>query len=168
MGKSFRTGWGVIGSLLVLLMMLVVAPVGRSQTAGTGALTGTITDPSGAVVPNAMVTASNLDTGQTRTATTGADGTYKINLLTPGNYKVRFEAGGFKPVEIPSAAVNVTETEVLDRTLEVGAQAQTVTVEHFLRAIKDTIPSVTEEAEQEYQKLAQTFKQDSHRIGFRK
>ena len=83
LGKSFRTGWGVIGSLLVLLTMLVVTPVGRSQTAGTGALTGTITDPSGAVVPNAMVTATNLDTGQARTATTGADGTYKINLLTP-------------------------------------------------------------------------------------
>ena len=136
LSKSFRTGWGVIGSLLVLLTMLVVTPVGRSQTAGTGALTGTITDPSGAVVPNAMVTATNLDTGQARTATTGADGTYKINLLTPGNYKVRFEAGGFKPVEIPSAAVNVTETEVLDRALEVGAQAQTVTVEGEVEVIQ--------------------------------
>ncbi|TLY28686.1 MAG: AAA family ATPase [Nitrospirae bacterium] len=52
--------------------------------------------------------------------------------------------------------------------LRENLSAQTVTVEHFLRAIKDTIPSVTEEAEQEYQKLAQTFKQDSHRIGFRK
>src|SRR5437660_934886 len=46
--------------------------------------------------------------------------------------------------------------------------AQTVQVDHFLRAIKDTIPSVTEEAEQEYQKLTQTFKQVSHRNGFRK
>jgi hypothetical protein len=134
-GKSFRTGRGVIGALLLLLMFVTAAAI-WGQTAGTGALTGTVTDPSGAVVPNAMVTATNLDTGQARTATTGADGAYKINLLPPGNYKVRFEAGGFKPVEIPSAAVNVTETEVLDRSLEVGAQAQTVTVEGEVEVIQ--------------------------------
>ena len=123
-------------SFCLFLIVFIAAPVIWGQTAGTGALTGTITDPSGAVVPAATVTATSLDTGQVRTATTGADGTYKINLLPPGNYRVRFEASGFKPVEIPSAAVNVTETEVLDRSLEVGAQAQTVTVESEVEAIQ--------------------------------
>jgi Carboxypeptidase regulatory-like domain len=107
-----------------------------AQTAGTGALRGTVTDQSGAVVPNATITATNPDTGQARTATTGADGTYTFSLLPPGNYKVKFEAPGFKPVEIPSAAVNVTETGVLDRSLEVGGQAQTVTVEGEVEVIQ--------------------------------
>jgi len=100
-----------------------------AQTAGTGALTGTITDASGAVIPNATVTTTSLDTGQVRAVMTGADGTYKFNLLPPGNYRVRIEASGFQPVEVPSATVNVTETSVLDRKLAVGAQTQTVTVE---------------------------------------
>src|SRR3989475_786352 len=72
-------------------------------------------------------------------------------------------------------AVRFTGADIAGVCLKAGLyalrenlSAQTVTVEHFLRAIKDTIPSVTEEAEQEYQKLAQTFEQDSHRIGFRK
>ena len=110
----------------------------NAQTAGTGALTGTIKDPSGAVVPNATVTLTSLDTGAARTSTTGADGGYKFELLPPGNYRVRIEASGFKPVEIPSATVNVTESEVLDRNLEVGAQTQTVTVEGEVVAIQTT------------------------------
>ena len=51
--------------------------------------------------------------------------------------------------------------------LRENLSAQTVTVEHFLRAVKDAVPSVTEEAEREYQKLEQVIKQESHRIGFR-
>src|SRR5437016_2274374 len=126
----------------VCVLLFVVALLNSqslgAQTAGTGALTGTIKDPSGAVIPNATVTATSLDTGAARTATTGADGTYKFNLLPPGNYKGRIEASGFKPVEVPSATVNVTETEVLDHNLEVGAQTQTVTVEGEVETIQTT------------------------------
>ena len=60
---------------------------------------------------------------------TEADGTYRFSLLPPGNYRVKIEAVGFKPVEAPSATVSVTETAVLDRTLELGAQSQPVTVQ---------------------------------------
>jgi hypothetical protein len=123
---------------LLFLVTLFSFQLLSAQTAGTGALTGTIKDPSGAVVPNATVTLTSLDTGASRTSTTGADGGYKFDLLPTGNYKVRIEAAGFKPVEIPSIAVNVTETEVLDRNLEVGAQTQTVTVEGEVVAIQTT------------------------------
>jgi len=125
-------------SVLLLLLILFSVQLLSAQTAGTGALTGTIKDPSGAVVPNAMVTLTSLDTGASRTTTTGADGGYKFDLLQPGNYRVRIEAAGFKPVEIPSVTLNVTETEVLDRNLEVGAQSQTVTVEGEVVAIQTT------------------------------
>jgi carboxypeptidase family protein/TonB-dependent receptor-like protein len=116
-------------SLLLILFSLFGIQSLRAQTPGTGALTGTVKDPSGAVIPSAMVTLTSINTGQARTATTGADGVYHFNLLPPGNYRVRMEASGFKPVDVPSVTVAVTETEVLDRNLDVGAQAQTVTVE---------------------------------------
>ncbi|PYU20843.1 MAG: hypothetical protein DMG30_19635 [Acidobacteria bacterium] len=124
MPRSFSYAWrsGVV--LLALTCLLAPAtPFLMAQTAGTGALTGTVTDPSGAVVPNVRVTATSVDTGQARTAMTGSDGTYNIGLLPPGNYRVTFETAGFKPVEVPSATVTVTETAVLDRALEVASSA---------------------------------------------
>ncbi len=74
-------------SLLIFGCQLLMA-----QSAGTGALTGTITDPSGAVVPNVAVTLTNTETSQARNTTTGADGVYKFALIPPGNYKVTFTA----------------------------------------------------------------------------
>jgi carboxypeptidase family protein len=121
---------------LFLLVCVSWVPRVICQTAGTGALTGTVKDPSGAVIPNATVTITSVDTGQVRTTMTGADGVYKFSLLPPGNYRVRIEAGGFKPVEFPSATITVTETAVLDRALEVGAQNQSVTVESEVEAIQ--------------------------------
>ena len=61
---------------------------------------------------------------------------YKFNLLPPGNYKVKFEAAGFSSVEVPSANVNVTETEVLNRSLQVGAQTQEVTVQADVETVQ--------------------------------
>src|ERR1700692_1532247 len=88
--------------VLVVCLFLMFAKSLRAQTAGTGALTGTVTDSSGAVVPNATVTISSRDTGQVRTATTGPDGVYKVSLLPPGDYQVKFQAAGFRELEVPS------------------------------------------------------------------
>src|SRR5579859_692681 len=115
--------------LLLFFVSLFSLQSLMAQTSGTGALTGTVKDPSGAVIPNATVTLTSVDTGQARTTMTGADGVYHFNLLPPGNYRVRMESSGFKPVDVPSVNVAVTETAVLDRNLDVGAQSQTVTVE---------------------------------------
>lgn len=122
--------------VLPFSLFVTLVPSLAAQTSATGALSGTVTDASGAVVPNATVTATSLDTGQARNATAGADGTYRFTLLPPGNYRVRIEATGFKPIEVPSATVSVTETAVLDRSLEVGAQTQTVTVESEVVAVQ--------------------------------
>jgi hypothetical protein len=115
-----------------LVAFLFAASISRilvAQSAGTGALAGTITDPSGAVVPGVNVTATNTETNQSRTTTTSTDGSYKFTLLPPGNYRIRFTATGFKSEEVPSVTVVVTETPVLNRTLEVGTQAEQVVVE---------------------------------------
>ncbi|HEX4004449.1 MAG TPA: TonB-dependent receptor [Candidatus Acidoferrales bacterium] len=119
----------IAGRLLVCLVALCVSVFSAlGQSASTGALAGTVTDPSGAVISGATVTATSLETGQTRTTTSDANGLYKFSLLPPGNYSVKFSATGFKTAEIPSVTVNVTETASADRSLEIGSQSQEVTV----------------------------------------
>ena len=113
-----------VASLLILGGQSLLA-----QSAGTSGLTGTVTDPSGASVPNVTVTVTSADTNQSRITTTGANGEYKFTLLPPGNYNVKFAATGFKTSEVSAVTLTVTESPVLDRKLEVGAQSEQVTVE---------------------------------------
>ena len=87
--------FAVASCVALILCSMMLAPSLFSQTAATGALTGTLRDSSGAVVPNATVTVTSIGTAQVRTTTTSADGTYKIGLLPPGNYSLKFEATGF-------------------------------------------------------------------------
>ena len=129
--RNFRHTFLDLPALFFLLVPSLFA-----QTAGTGALTGTVTDSTGAVVLNATVTATDLDTGQARIAKTGGDGTYAIPLLPPGNYRVNFEASGFQAVEVPSVKVTVTETGTLNQSLQVGAQTQQVTVHSDVEAVE--------------------------------
>jgi hypothetical protein len=126
----------VVGLLALLICSMTLSPSLFSQSASTGALLGTLKDPSGAVVPNATVTLTSLDTAQVRTATTSADGTYKFGLLPPGNYSLKFESAGFNAVEVPTVTVAVTETAVLDQTLQVGAQTQEVEVRAQTQAVQ--------------------------------
>jgi len=116
-------------AILLAVVLVVGGPLLLGQSAGTSGLAGTITDPSGAAIPNVTVTLTNNGTQQTRTTTTGTDGSYKFALLPPGNYKVTFTAMGFKTSEVASVQLNVTETPALDRSLEVGAQSEQITVE---------------------------------------
>ena len=95
-----------------LLLLFVALSSLMAQTARTGALAGTVTDPTGAVVPNVTVTATNSDTGQVRTAKTGGDGVYSLSLLPPGTYKVNFAVSGFRTSEISGVKINVTETRL--------------------------------------------------------
>ena len=116
-------------ALLTLLLAFCVPSI-WAQSAGTSGLSGTITDPSGAAIPNVTVTITSNDTGQSRNATTGSDGVYKFTLLPPGSYKVRVIGDGLQDIaEVSTVNLNVTENPVLDRTLEVGAQSEQVTVE---------------------------------------
>src|SRR5215831_10650193 len=125
MRKGVRRAWRILG--LVLCVCVVAVLAAKGQTAATGALAGTVTDQTGAVVANAKVTVTS-ETGQVRQGSTGSDGTYKFGILPPGTYQVKFEASGFKAVEVPATKITVTETAVLDGHLEVGVQTQEVTV----------------------------------------
>jgi hypothetical protein len=119
-----------------------LAPSLFSQSSATGALSGTVKDASGSAVPNATVTVTSLDTNQARTATTTADGAYRIGFLPPGVYRVQYDATGFNKVEVPSVTVIVTEINVLDQTLQVGSQTQQVTVTSEAEQVQTASSSV--------------------------
>src|SRR6266404_988532 len=99
-----------------------------AQTAATGALKGTVTDPSGSVVPGVTMKVTSNETGQTRTAITQSNGTYLVPLLPLGEYRLETSAKGFKTVTFQNIPIHVTETALLDIHLQVGAITETVTV----------------------------------------
>jgi len=118
--------------LLVFSMFAIMATSAPSvimaQSADTGALTGVIKDPSGSVISGAAITATNTATAQSRTMLSGNDGSYRIALLPPGKYAIRISMAGFQTAAFQSVTINVTETEVLNCTLEIGMPSETVTV----------------------------------------
>ena len=126
----------VLSILACFAVLFLCATMAQAQSGGTGAITGTVTDPSGASVPNVTVTATNTGTNQARTAVTGSDGVYKFSLLTPGTYHLKFGAMGFKTGEVGSVTVSVTETKTVNQALEVGAVTQTVTVESTVQTLQ--------------------------------
>jgi Carboxypeptidase regulatory-like domain len=126
----------VVSVLVCLGLVVLCATIAHAQSAGTGAITGTLTDPQGRAVPNATVTATNAGTNQARTATTGGAGDYKFSLLPVATYNLRFAAAGFKTTEVDGVVVNTTETATVDKVLEVGAVTQTVTVESSVETLQ--------------------------------
>src|SRR5215510_9061890 len=99
-----------------------------AQTAGTGALTGVVTDNNGAVVPEAKVTVTNESTGEARAVMSQSNGSYVVPLLLPGAYRVEFSKTGFKQAVKPGLVINVTETSRLDVQLEAGGVQEQVTI----------------------------------------
>src|SRR5579872_4501034 len=93
------------------------------------ALTGTITDASAAAVPNAQVTARNVDTGLERTTSSGEIGLYTLTLLPVGEYEVTAKKQGFADAKVSSVRVGVGQSITVELRLAVGAAATQVQVE---------------------------------------
>jgi hypothetical protein len=108
------------------LSCLISMPV-RAQVAG-GMLSGTITDPSGAAVPNAQVSIKNSATGITRDVTTNSDGFYSAANLLPGSYEVSVSATGFNTEIKKGVVINVGAQPVFNLTLQIGTVANSVEV----------------------------------------
>jgi hypothetical protein len=94
----------------------------------TGAFTGSVTDASGAAVPNAKVTATNQGTNVTFTANTNTEGIYNILFLPIGEYKIVTEANGFKKASAGPIKIQVNQTAKVDFGLQVGDATQTIDV----------------------------------------
>ena len=92
-------------------------------------IVGTVTDPSGAAVPNVTVTITQTETGQARQAVTNGDGQYIAPNLNIGHYSVRVDASGFKRIEQNNIVLQVGDRSRLDFKLEIGSTQEQVTVE---------------------------------------
>lgn len=132
----------------VLLLVLSTVPVRlMAQTASTGALSGTITDSSGAVVSGARLTITNESTGEVRHQTTESDGSFLAPLLLPGTYRIEVAGTGFKTLVRTGVPVYVTEKEDLHLVLQVGTINESVEVEaqgELLKTEDSALGNVTE------------------------
>jgi hypothetical protein len=93
-----------------------------------GSLSGTVTDPTGAVVPNATVTATNVAAGQTLSTVTTSSGAYHFPQLAVGTYDLTISATGFKKIRQSGVVIQIQTTTALDIELPVGSAAETVEV----------------------------------------
>jgi hypothetical protein len=111
---------------VLVVLALTAAPV--LAQSDKGSITGTVTDPTGAVVPNAKVTATSLDTGEVREVTTGEQGNYTMPEVKAGRWRISAEAAGFKTTTVEDYKVAVQVTHSIDFKLEIGAVTDVVTV----------------------------------------
>ena len=118
--------WMQMSGLIVLTFLLMPVTM-RAQTIVTGALTGTVNDPSGAVIAGATVTLKNTETGATQTATTGPNGQFHFTLLKPGSYVLQASQTGFKTTK-QNVLVNVGQTTTTAIKMQLGTGATTVEV----------------------------------------
>src|SRR5579863_7442774 len=125
-GSKPLTFLSILGILLMVVAFAIPAP-SYGQVL-YGALVGTVTDQSDAVVPNAIISIQETLTGQTRQEITDSGGRYNVVNLIPGTYAVKASAKGFKTVEQSAFTVTPNTVNRLDFHLELGEATQTVTV----------------------------------------
>ena len=118
------------------LMAVLCWASGLGQTV-TGSITGQVTDPSGAVVVGAKVTAENTATSVKTSAETNGSGVYTIRFLPIGTYTVTVEAAGFTTQKLPPFQLDIDQTATADATMKIGTSA-TVTVEENFHPILNT------------------------------
>jgi len=113
--------------LSVLLWLLLVSSSLLAQTF-RGTILGSVTDPQGAVVAGAKVTAHNIDTGLERTTQTSADGSYSLPELPIGTYTVTVTQSGFQTAVTSKVAVNVAAEKRVDVVFRTGQVSEKVEV----------------------------------------
>src|SRR5947209_2513986 len=112
--------------LLPILLVLSLAAYGQLYT---GSISGTITDPSGAVVPGAEVLAADVDKGFTYKGTTDDAGHYVLRSIPPGNYSITVKVQNFESQRKSGIVIAVNQNAGVDFTLKVGAASQTIEVQ---------------------------------------
>jgi hypothetical protein len=110
-------------SILILLL-----PVSLQAQHGTGTILGTVTDPSGAAIPNVAITATNTETNEARTFITDAEGFYRINAIQSGTYTITASAPSFRTATVSKLALTVNTELRADVTMQLGNVSEKVEV----------------------------------------
>lgn len=113
--------------VVVALLILASGGVAWSQSV-QGVITGTVTDPTGAVVPNAAVTITNVGTNISQTTTTNSEGSYRFPLVPPGSYTVDVKAANFAEVRAAGVVVEASQTVPFSVKLELAKASQIIEV----------------------------------------
>lgn len=116
--------WWAICALFVALF----GAIGTRAQLSTASLSGTVTDPTGAVIPHATIVITQTQTNFTRTTTSKDDGTYHEEFLPLGPYKVSVSAPGFTRLDRTGIVLSVMQDAILDLVLQIGGSSETVNV----------------------------------------
>jgi hypothetical protein len=133
-----KLGW----SLLLAVLLAVACGPAAAQTANTGMVLGTVTDPGGAVVPGASAVLTNAATNEARTATTNDVGQYVFPSVSPGVYSLKISKQGFATTSIASIKIDVTKSYTYDLKLEIRSGSEVVEVTAEARAELQTTDAV--------------------------
>jgi len=126
-----RTGsWAcaVLAMIALVLCLVCTAMPAAAQTAGEAAITGTVHDSTGAAVPNATVTAINIDTGVRTSRTSSSAGVYEVSPLIAGTYNLTVTAKGFEVSTQDNIELHENQVFGFNPEMKVGSQNVTVTV----------------------------------------
>src|SRR5262245_38844687 len=115
-------------SCLVLAIALAFVPRAGAQTVAVAQLSGTVADESGAAMPGVAVTATQTDTGMTRSVTTGANGGFVFTNLPVGPYKLTAKLSGFSTFEQTGITLAVGNTRSVNVVMKIGGVTETVKV----------------------------------------
>ena len=132
-------------AFLLLLLSPLALHTAKAQSATAGAISGTISDANGALLPNTVVTVVSTETGATRTVKSNSSGEYRISDLEPGTYKATFIADGFQTRQENNIVVTVGSISALSPKLAVGSVSDKVEVsdETPLMHLQDNAVSTT-------------------------
>jgi Carboxypeptidase regulatory-like domain len=114
-------------AVLTLSVLILAAATGSAQSTAT--LSGTVADPSGAVVPQAQVTVRGLSTGVVRAVTSDSAGNYTVPSLQPGNYSVLVKSSGFADYTLPTVTLQVDQTVTANVKLGLASTGEIIEVQ---------------------------------------
>lgn len=122
---------------------MILTPAAKGQSITSGNVTGTVTDATGAGVPNAKVTLTNVSTNNTQATVTGAQGTYRFAFVSPGTYSVTVSAANFQTQQRTGIMVTAGQAATADVQLQVAAARQTVEVSESTDVVQTENADVT-------------------------
>ncbi len=146
LARIWRSGLRLAG--VFLTAALIFAATASAQTAGTGSIQGTISDPTGAVVQNASITLTNTATGVQHKAATGSDGLYSFPNMPIGDYTLDVSAAGFEHYTQARIVLEVGSSIAINASLTVGATSQKVEVQANGIALQTEDPSFKQTIDQ--------------------